>query len=118
MHQQCTLPGCLEAVEQPKAGGPPRLYCTHAHRAAARELRRIARSDAEPVAACVETAQTIPVPPQPLHARLRPAGMANLNAIAAVAWEQAAVSARRPWLLSHGTSPAATTARRARETGR
>ncbi|TQM37864.1 hypothetical protein [Pseudonocardia cypriaca] len=46
--QQCALPGCNEMVEQPEDGGPRRLYCSPAHRAAARKARHAARMDAAP----------------------------------------------------------------------
>src|SRR2546423_5697210 len=44
--QACALPGCDEIVEQPEDGGPRRLYCSPAHRAAARKMRHAARMDA------------------------------------------------------------------------
>ena len=40
---QCALPGCTATVEQPDDGRPPRLYCSPAHRAAARNMRHTAR---------------------------------------------------------------------------
>jgi hypothetical protein len=43
--QQCALPECHEVVEQPDDGGPRRLYCSPAHRAAARKMRHAARMD-------------------------------------------------------------------------
>lgn len=46
--QQCAFPGCDEPVMQPACGGTPRLYCSHNHRVAARRLRSIARTEAEP----------------------------------------------------------------------
>ncbi|GAA0923282.1 hypothetical protein [Pseudonocardia zijingensis] len=44
--QECALPGCAELVEQPDDGGPRRLYCSPAHRAAARKMRHAARMEA------------------------------------------------------------------------
>jgi hypothetical protein len=44
--QPCALPGCDELVEQPDDGGPRRLYCSPAHRAAARKARHAARMEA------------------------------------------------------------------------
>src|SRR5690606_15818300 len=44
--QKCALPGCEEIVEQPDDGGPPRLYCSPAHRVAARKMRHAARMKA------------------------------------------------------------------------
>jgi hypothetical protein len=43
--QQCALPECHEFVEQPDDGGPRRLYCSPAHRAAARKMRHAARME-------------------------------------------------------------------------
>jgi hypothetical protein len=66
--QQCALPGCDEAIEQPEGGGPRRLYCTHDHRRAARRLRIIAGSEAEPVSdqtAISRTSSVAPVQPIP-----------------------------------------------------
>lgn len=48
--QQCALPGCVEIIEQPDCGGPPRLYCRREHRRMARRLRSAARPDADLVA--------------------------------------------------------------------
>jgi hypothetical protein len=62
------LPGCAAIIEQPEDGGPPQLYCTRDHRAAARRLRSIARFDAQPAPAEVAIARTgaiMPFPPVP-----------------------------------------------------
>ncbi|MFC4948992.1 hypothetical protein [Pseudonocardia sp. GCM10023141] len=66
---RCALPGCTSVIEQPQDGGPPRLYCTAAHRAAARKLRHVARADsaaptspaAKPAAPSGPAEATIPI---------------------------------------------------------
>jgi hypothetical protein len=61
--QQCALPGCDEIVEQPEDGGPRRLYCSPAHRAAARKMRHAARIDAtSPQPAAADVTQPIAQP--------------------------------------------------------
>jgi hypothetical protein len=62
--QQCALPGCDETVEQPNDGGPRRLYCSPAHRAAARKMRHAARMDAEPQPAAADVTQPIAQAPE------------------------------------------------------
>jgi hypothetical protein len=64
----CALPGCGETIEQPDGGGPPRRYCTPAHRAAARKQRHLAaHNDAAPEAPTVAApaALTVPVTSDP-----------------------------------------------------
>lgn len=38
--RRCALPGCYVVIAPPADGGPQRKYCTPAHRAVARQLRR------------------------------------------------------------------------------
>jgi len=69
--QCCALPGCDETIVQPQDGGPPRLYCTHEHRATARKQRRVARFEVNPVptpAAISRTATTRPAEQVPSQA--------------------------------------------------
>ena len=60
----CALPGCSAPIEQPEDGGPPRRYCSPAHRAAARKLRHVAAQagteEACPAAPAALTAPTAP----------------------------------------------------------
>src|SRR5690606_17194843 len=49
----CALPGCDVVIEQSDSGGPPRRYCSSAHRAAARKQRQVARAQ---LTAALETA--------------------------------------------------------------
>jgi hypothetical protein len=59
----CALPGCSETIEQPAGGGPPRRYCTPAHRAAARKQRHLAaHNDAEPEVPAVAAPGALTVP--------------------------------------------------------
>jgi hypothetical protein len=63
--QLCALPGCDEIVEQPEDGGPRRLYCSPAHRAAARKMRHAARMDAAaPPTAAADVTQPIAQAPK------------------------------------------------------
>ncbi|MGH3586460.1 MAG: hypothetical protein ACRDQ0_09050, partial [Pseudonocardia sp.] len=66
--QECALPGCGEAVEQPQDGGPRRLYCSPAHRASARKMRHAARMQTteptpEPAASTPEQTAAIQADP-------------------------------------------------------
>ncbi|GAA5134950.1 hypothetical protein [Pseudonocardia adelaidensis] len=56
--QLCALPGCSETVEQPNDGGPRRLYCSPAHRAAARKARHAARMEASAAPPAAEVAES------------------------------------------------------------
>ncbi|HET6257488.1 MAG TPA: hypothetical protein VFE39_02445 [Pseudonocardia sp.] len=59
----CALPGCSETIEQPDGGGPPRRYCTPAHRAAARKQRHLAaHNNAEPEVPTVAAPAALTVP--------------------------------------------------------
>ncbi|WP_219419936.1 hypothetical protein [Pseudonocardia nigra] len=66
---RCALPGCDAIIEQPDDGGPPRRYCTPAHRAAARRKRHEARLDATVEEASATEAGAPVAPPAPLAAR-------------------------------------------------
>ena len=69
----CALPGCTEVIEQADAGGPPRRYCSSAHRAAARKHRQVARAEltAALTAAVAESGQkTQPVEREPVTERI------------------------------------------------
>src|SRR3954470_6909324 len=44
---RCALPGCLEVIPESDDGGPRRLYCSAAHRSAARKQRQMARSSGD-----------------------------------------------------------------------
>ncbi|OLT19497.1 hypothetical protein BJF78_36120 [Pseudonocardia sp. CNS-139] len=61
--QVCALPGCSVPVEQPEDGGPPRLYCSPAHRAAARKQRHTARMEATGAAAAAAVSTEEPTTP-------------------------------------------------------
>jgi hypothetical protein len=63
--QQCALPGCDEIVEQPDDGGPRRLYCSPAHRAAARKRRHAARMDTATPQNAASSDVTQPVAQEP-----------------------------------------------------
>src|SRR4051812_42329750 len=43
----CALPGCREIIPESADGGPRRLYCSAAHRSAARKQRQMARSSGD-----------------------------------------------------------------------
>src|SRR5690242_17762031 len=82
---RCALDGCAEPIEQSADGGPRRLYCSAAHRAAARKQRQVARTSTETEAGAVVTAATAPVAGTPAPAAV-PAG-ASSEAVPAVAPE-------------------------------
>jgi hypothetical protein len=73
----CALPGCSATIEQPEDGGPPRRYCSPAHRAAARKQRHLAaHTEAEqvgPAAPAAPAALTAPTAaPAPAEAETLP----------------------------------------------
>uniref|UniRef100_UPI001BDC6EB0 hypothetical protein n=1 Tax=Pseudonocardia lacus TaxID=2835865 RepID=UPI001BDC6EB0 len=57
---RCALAGCEELIEQSADGGPKRLYCSAAHRAAARKQRQVARTSGEETTAGVTAAAAAP----------------------------------------------------------
>ncbi|MDT7679086.1 MAG: hypothetical protein QOD82_6988, partial [Pseudonocardiales bacterium] len=59
--RRCALPGCYVVIESEPDGRPQRKYCTAAHRAIARQMRRegIHRSASAPPL-------PLPTPPLPL----------------------------------------------------
>ena len=44
---RCALPGCDEVIPESDDGGPRRLYCSAAHRSAARKQRQMARTSGD-----------------------------------------------------------------------
>ena len=57
--RRCALPGCDKVIEESNDGGPPRLYCSPAHRIAARKQRYIARlAEATGLSSSNEESQT------------------------------------------------------------
>jgi hypothetical protein len=119
--QQCALPGCNEMVEQPEDGGPRRLYCSPAHRAAARKMRHAARMDsAAPQQAASDVTQPIAQAPgheqseQPTTELPAPLGVSPQEQPEPAPVPDREWSPAAAWTVSPPTLPAASTERTVR----
>ena len=116
--QTCALPGCGEIVEQPDDGGPRRLYCSPAHRAAARKMRHAARMDAtDPQPTSSDVTQPITQAPkdqpseQPTTELPAPLGVTRKEDPEPAAEPDRDWSPAAAWTVSPPTLPAARTVR-------